>query len=98
MTTKQRAWLRALAHTIEPTMQIGKEGVSENSLVQIEQMLEARELIKIKVLSNCDDDLKLLANSLANSTKSHVVQVIGRIITLYKEPKNKKNKNIVLPK
>ena len=97
MTTKQRAWLRALANTIEPTMQIGKEGISHNSIVQVSQMLEARELVKIKVLNNCDDDLKMLANTIANETQSHLVQVVGRVITLYKQPKNKKNRNIILP-
>lgn len=97
MTTKQRAWLRALANTIEPSMQIGKEGVSENSIVQVSQMLDARELIKIKVLQNCDYDLKEMANLLAEKTGGMVVQTVGRIITLYKVSSKKKNRNIILP-
>lgn len=96
LTTKQRAMLRALANTLEPTMQIGKDGVNENSLIQVEQMLFAKELIKIKVLNNQDQDVRDIANNLAEKTNSEVVQVIGRMIVLYKRTDKKGVKNIML--
>ena len=89
MTSKQRAYLKSLAMTMDPILQIGKASVAE--------ALEARELIKINVLQNCMDDPKEIAQVLAERTKSQVVQVIGKKIVLYKEGKKEKKK-IVLPK
>ena len=96
LTTKQRAFLRSLANCLEPTMQIGKDGINENSIIQVEQMLFAKELIKIKVLNNQDEDTRVLANVLAEKTNSEVVQVIGRTVVLYKRTNKKGVKNIEL--
>ena len=84
ITTKQRAHLRALGNALEPVMQIGKDGLSDNSLTSIRQVLEAREIAKFKVLQNCDDDPKVLANQIAQQISADVVQVIGKIFILYK--------------
>ena len=62
----------------------------------VAEALDARELIKIHVLQNCVDDIRQMAETLAERTKSQVVQVIGRKIVLYKEGKEDKKK-IVLP-
>lgn len=97
MTTKQRAYLKSLAMTMEPIFQIGKNSMTPELTGAISEALEARELIKISVLKNCADDPKGLASLLAERTRSQVVQVIGKKIVLYKEGKDK-NKKIELPK
>lgn len=96
MTTKQRAYLKSLAMTMEPIFQIGKNSMTPELTKAISEALEARELIKISVLKNCTDDPKELAFLLAERTRSQVVQVIGKKIVLYKEGKDK-NKKIELP-
>lgn len=90
MTSKQRAYLRSLAHSLEPIFQVGKSSVTPEMTSAIEEALEARELIKISVLKNCFDDPRAIAETIAERTRSEVVQVVGKKITLYKESKNKK--------
>ena len=96
MTSKQRAYLRSLANNLEPIFQIGKSAVTPEMTKAVADALEARELVKLSVLKNCFDEPKDIADVLAGRTKSEVVQVVGRKITLYKESKNKKR--IELPK
>ena len=95
MTTKQRAYLKGLAMSIDPIYQIGKSSLTPEITQGVAEALEARELIKISVLKNCMDDPKEMAQMLAERTHSTVVQVIGKKIVLYKESKDKKK--IVLP-
>ena len=90
MTSKQRAYLRSLAMTMDPIFQIGKSSLTPEFTAAINEVLEARELVKISVLKNCMDEPKELATVLAERTHSEVVQVIGKKIVLYKESKNKK--------
>ncbi|MCR5796623.1 ribosome assembly RNA-binding protein YhbY [Eubacterium xylanophilum] len=96
MTSKQRAYLKGLAMTMDPILHIGKSSVTPEMVNSVDEALEARELIKLGVLKNCFDDPKEIANVIAERTRSQVVQVIGRKIVLYRESKNKKT--IVLPK
>ena len=96
MTTKQRAYLKSLAMTMDPILQIGKSSITPELTTAIAEALEARELIKINVLQNCADDPKELSQILGERTRSQVVQVIGKKIVLYKEGKDDKKK-IVLP-
>lgn len=96
MTTKQRAYLKGLAMTIEPIYQIGKSSLTPEITEGVSEALEARELIKINVLKNCMDDTNEVARTLAERTHSELVQVIGKKIVLYRESKDKKK--IVLPK
>lgn len=96
MTTKQRAYLKSLAMTMEPIFQVGKNSITPELVGAVSEALAARELIKISVLKNCADDPKELAQILAGRTRSQVVQVIGKKIVLYKEGKDK-NKKIQLP-
>ena len=96
MTTKQRAYLKSLAMTMDPIFQIGKNSMTPELTNAIAEALTARELIKINVLQNCADDPKEIAQILAERTRSQVVQVIGKKIVLYKEGKDDKKK-IVLP-
>jgi len=95
MTTKQRAYLKSLAMTMDPIYQIGKSSLTPEITEGVLEALEARELIKIAVLKNCGDEPKELAQVLSERTHSEVVQVIGKKIVLYKESKDKKK--IVLP-
>lgn len=97
ITTKQRAYLRSLANALEPSMQIGKEGISDNSIIQIDQMLTARELIKIKMLPSYDLSLRDAFNRITEETNSEQVQLIGRTLVLYRKNIKKKNSNIQLP-
>ena len=97
MTTKQRAYLKGLAMTMDSIFQIGKNSMTPEFTNAISEALEKRELIKISVLKNCADDPKELAQMIAERTRSQVVQVIGKKIVLYKEGKDK-NKKIELPK
>ena len=97
ITTKQRAYLRGLGNALDPVMQVGKDGLSENVLESINLLLEARELVKIKMLKNCDEDVKDLANSIAQALRCDIVQVIGNIIILYKKSTRKEFKHIELP-
>lgn len=96
MTSKQRAYLRSLANTLEPIFQIGKSGISENLIQQLSDALDARELIKIHVLETAPDTAKNLGIEISNLTNSTLVQTIGNKITLFK-PKEK-NSKYELPK
>ena len=95
MTTKQRAYLKSLAMTMDPVFQIGKNCVTPEVTAAVSEALEARELIKLSVLQNCVDDPKEMAKVLAERTHSQVVQVIGKKIVLYKEGKDDKEKDTV---
>lgn len=90
LNSKQRASLRSMANQIQPIMQIGKGGVSENLAKTVSDALEARELIKLTVLENCDMTQREIADELAAATESDVVAVIGRKIILYRESKEHK--------
>ena len=86
MTSKERAALRAKANGLEPIIQLGKEGISENLLTQIDDTLDTRELIKISVhLESVPETPKELAQKLADPLGAEVIQVIGGIIVLYRE-------------
>lgn len=96
MTSKQRAFLKSLAMTMDSTFQIGKMSLTPEYTASIAENLEANELIKISVLKNCADDPKEIAQILAERTHSQVVQVIGKKIVLYKPNKDPK-KRMELP-
>jgi len=100
LTSKQRAQLRGLANTIDTIVQVGKDGIGENLVKQVDDALEARELIKGRVLdNNIEYDARLAAEELAKLTRSEVVQVIGTKFVLYRESHSKpKEKRIELVK
>ncbi len=97
MTSKQRAYLKGLAMTMDSIFQIGKSSLTPEITEAVAEALEARELIKITVLKNCLDDEKEIAAVLAERTHSQVVQVIGKKIVLYKPAKDPAKRKIVLP-
>lgn len=95
LTGKQKRYLRSKAHHVTPTFQIGKSGLNDNMIEQLNEILENRELIKIHILQNNMDDKSELAQAVSAKTNSELVQVIGNMIVLYKE--SKENKQIELP-
>ena len=96
MTSKQRAYLKGLAMTMEPIFQIGKSSLTPENTQAISEALAARELIKSSEMNNCMDDPRELAKKVAERTHAQDVQVIGKKIVLYREGKDEKKK-IVLP-
>lgn len=89
MTGKERAALRSQAHGLDPIINVGKESLTPEVTQAIDEALEARELIKVGVLKNCADDPNEIAQIVAERTKSIVVQVMGKKITLYRYNKKK---------
>ena len=98
MTSKQRAYLKGLAMNMSPVFQIGKSSVTPELVQALDDVLEARELIKVTVLNNCMDDPRELAETVAGRTRSEVVQVIGNKIVLYRPAKNEEKRKILLPR
>ena len=85
LTGKERAEKRALANKMPAILQVGKNGIEENLVTQVDDALTARELIKIRVLDTSDETPREIADALAGRTGADVVQVVGRIIVLYRE-------------
>jgi RNA-binding protein len=96
LTSKQRAYLRAMANDIQPIFQIGKLEIGDNLGGELLAALEARELIKISVLQSVDTPARAICDSLVSLTGAEPVQCIGRRIVLYKP--SKENKKIELPR
>ena len=90
ITSKQRAYLRSLANTLDPIFQIGKGGINENLIKQLDDALEARELIKLHVLETAFMDSRETLGELAEILGAEPVQAIGSKIVLYRESVNKK--------
>lgn len=97
MTSKQRAYLKGIAMTTEPIMQIGKSALTPEVTQAAEEAFHRRELIKISVLQNCLEDPHSMARILADRTHSEVVQVIGKKIVLYRQAREEKDRKISLP-
>ncbi|MFA9558812.1 ribosome assembly RNA-binding protein YhbY [Evansella sp. AB-rgal1] len=95
LTSKQKKFLKSKAHHLKPIFQVGKGGVNENLIKQVDDALEARELIKVSVLQNCDEDREEVAEEISHGANAEVVQLIGSTIVLYKE--SEKSKKIELP-
>ncbi|CAM3943549.1 ribosome assembly RNA-binding protein YhbY [Lederbergia lenta] len=94
LTGKQKRYLRSKAHHLDPIFQVGKGGVNENMTKQISEALEVRELIKISILQNCEEDKEVVAAAIVKDTKAELVQIIGKIIVLYKESDEHKTINL----
>lgn len=90
LTSKQRAQLRSLASAQDVIMQVGKSGVTEPMVKTVSDALEARELIKMRVLENSGESVRDVAEQLAAATDAEVVAVIGKCLILYRESENKK--------
>lgn len=95
ITSKQRSYLRSMSNGIEPIFQIGKSGLEENFLKQIDEALEARELIKIKVLNNSGYEAREASDEICEKLNCEGIQAIGNKIVLYR--KSEKKPKIELP-
>lgn len=84
LTSKQRAKLKSIASTTETILQIGKGGIGDQLTTQVDDALEARELIKLHVLETAPETAQDLARELADATHSEVVQIIGKRVVLYR--------------
>ncbi len=96
LTTKQRAYLKGLAMKEDAILSLGKGGITPTFVNSVAEALKKRELVKIHVLKNIFEDPRELAETLAERTRSEVVQIIGRKIVLYK--RNEEKPGIELPK
>lgn len=96
LSGKEKRYLRSLANTVDPVVQVGKASVNESVLFSLNEALDARELVKVKVLKNCLDEVKDVAQELADQSKAELVQVIGRNVVLYRP--NSEKPMIKLPK
>ena len=92
---KQRAYLRSIANTLKPSTQIGKDGVTESFLEQLDDMLRKREIVKVTILETAGLETKETANAICEALRAEFVQAIGSKFTLYK--KNTENPQIVIP-
>lgn len=96
LTSKQRAYLRGLANTLEPIVIIGKDGIGENLVKQANDALEARELVKCRVLENSMLTAREACDALSVLTRSEQVQVIGTRFVLYRPTHRKDKKDRIL--
>ena len=90
ITSKQRATLRGMANSIPTIMQIGKGGITENLIKTVSDALEARELVKLAALENCEYTAREVADALSEELGAEVVAVLGRKLVLYRESVKRK--------
>ena len=88
LTSKQRSKLRSLGNDLEPILTIGKSGITDNLIEQLDQALTARELVKSRVLPHTVFDVNEVATELASKTTAEVVQIIGRNVLFYRPPQS----------
>lgn len=91
---KQKRFLRSQAHHLQPIFQIGKGGINSAMMVQIGEALEKRELIKVTLLQNTDEIPEEVAGILEETVRCQVVQIIGRVLVLYKPSSKEKYQRI----
>jgi len=89
LTSKRRAYLRKKAHDLDALVRIGKEGVTDDLIQSILDAIESRELIKVKILQNCEEEKMEIMEQLSQCKEFEVVGIIGRTIILFKENKDK---------
>jgi len=85
LTSKERAELRSAANRMSPIFQVGKNGIEDNLIKQIDDALTARELIKIRVLDTADSSAREAAEEIADAVNAEVVQVVGYVVTLFRK-------------
>lgn len=89
MNSKQREFLRKAAHDLEPMIRLGKDGFTDNQAQSILDVIESRELIKVKILQNSKVEKEEVAREIEEKTGCEVVGIIGKTIILYKPNEEK---------
>ncbi|MBQ8203313.1 MAG: ribosome assembly RNA-binding protein YhbY [Clostridia bacterium] len=95
LNSRQRAQLRGMANSYETIFQVGKGGINEQLIKQVDEALEARELIKLRTLENSPETSRTAADEIAEKVGADVVQVIGSRFILYRESKDNKTIKLV---
>ncbi len=90
LSTKQKQYLKALAHNLKPVVLMGANGLTEAVLVEIESALDYHELIKVKIASEDRDTKNLIAEAILRETKAEKVQIIGKTLVLYRPSPERK--------
>ncbi len=98
LTSSERAYLRSLANGLNAIFQLGKGGINNNFITQMDETLEVRELIKISLLETCELTVKEAAEEICSRTGAQSVQMIGRKIVFYRQAKHKEDRKITLPR
>ncbi len=98
LTSSERAFLRSKANSLNAVFQLGKGGINDNFVAQIDDILESRELIKISLLETCELTVKEAAMQICQACGCQSVQMIGRKIVFYRQAKDKDKRKIELPK
>ncbi|MDO4605005.1 MAG: ribosome assembly RNA-binding protein YhbY [Helcococcus sp.] len=89
LNSKQRKYLKSLANTMDPKINIGKNGISENLITQINDTLTASELVKIKILNNNLEDHDEIINEIVEKTNCDLVSHMGNKFVIFKQSKEK---------
>lgn len=95
LSNKQKQYLKSEAHHLKPVVMIGANGLTEGVVAEIENALAFHELIKVKISAEDRETKKLIADAIIRETNAVQIQLIGSILTLFKQSKEKK---ITLPK
>ena len=98
ITSKQRSYLKGLAHHENPMVYIGKDDVTENVIMEIDRILESHELVKVKLQESCILNPKDVANELKDRLHAEFVQAIGKTFVLYRQQKDPEKRKIFLPR
>ncbi len=97
LTSKQRAFLRSKANTLEPIVQVGKGEISDEMLTAVSKALMNRELIKISVLQNSDYEARQVADIIAEELHAEIISVVGRKIVVYRKSTKQGVSHIEIP-
>lgn len=89
LTSKQRAFLKRKAHELDPLVRIGKDGITDSLIQSILEAIDSRELLKVKILQNCEKEKDEVLEELSKYSEFEVVGIIGRTIILFRENKDK---------
>ena len=95
ITTKERAVLKNLAQNLKPVLNIGKDNINENTLIEIDNFLNKNELMKIKILQNSSETTKEVMQKICSSLNAEPVLCVGRIVIIYRYSKFKNVKHIL---